>query len=82
MHISTGYSISLTKDCIFDHLLHSKLGENFFFFNIFGFFFFSFSVQYSALLHLPPLRSTVPTDTGIEPRTVATGALTVRRSNH
>jgi hypothetical protein len=26
--------------------------------------------------------STVPTDAGIEPRTVATGALAVRRSNH
>ncbi len=29
-----------------------------------------------------PQDSTVPTDAGIEPRTVATGALTVRRSNH
>jgi hypothetical protein len=26
--------------------------------------------------------STLPTDAGIEPRTVATGALAVRRSNH
>jgi hypothetical protein len=29
-----------------------------------------------------PSDSTVPTDAGIEPRTVATGALTVRHSNH
>ncbi len=29
-----------------------------------------------------PSDSTVPTDAGIEPRTVATGALAVRRSNH
>ncbi len=43
--------------------------------------FFSFSLQYSALLHLPPLRFIVPTDAGIEPRTVATCALAVRRSN-
>ncbi len=40
---------------------------------------------YSTLLHLPPHRfhSAVPTDAGIEPRTVATvGAFAVRRSNH
>ncbi len=41
-----------------------------------------FSVLFSALLHLPPSDSNVPTDAGIEPRTDATGALTVRRSNH
>ncbi len=29
-----------------------------------------------------PSDSTVPTDAGIEPRTVATGALAVRHSNH
>ncbi len=29
-----------------------------------------------------PSNFTVPTDAGIEPRTVATGALAVRRSNH
>ncbi len=29
-----------------------------------------------------PSDSTVPTDAGIEPRTVATGPLAVRRSNH
>jgi hypothetical protein len=46
-----------------------------------GFFLFC-SLQYSALLHLPPSDSTVPTDAGIEPRTVATVALAVRRSNH
>jgi hypothetical protein len=36
----------------------------------------------SILLHLPPPDSTVPTDAGNEPKTVATGALPVRRSNH
>ncbi len=46
---------------------------------IFGIFFY---VLYSTLLHLPPLRSTVSTDAAIEPRTVATSALAVRRSNH
>jgi hypothetical protein len=49
--------------------------ENFFLWGG-GFIFF---VLCSALLHLTD--STVPTDTGIEPRTVATGALAVRRSN-
>ncbi len=47
-----------------------------------GIFFICFSILYSALLHLPPSDSTVPTDAGIEPRTVATSALAVRRSNH
>jgi hypothetical protein len=42
-----------------------------------------FFVLYSTLLHLPsPPDSTVPTDAGIESRTVATGALAVRRSYH
>jgi hypothetical protein len=36
----------------------------------------------SALLHLQPLRSHCAEDARIEPRTVATGALAVRRSNH
>ncbi len=40
------------------------------------------SVHYSTLPHLPPLRSTVLEDVGIEHRTVATSALAVRRSNH
>jgi hypothetical protein len=43
-----------------------------------GFFFGTiFSTAYSAAP-----QTTVPTDAGIEPRTVATGALAVRRSNH
>jgi hypothetical protein len=46
------------------------------------FWIFSFYVRYSTLLHLPPSDSTVPEDAGIEPRTVATTALAVRRSNH
>jgi hypothetical protein len=39
-------------------------------------------VLYSTLLHLPPSDTTVSEDAGIEPRTVATLALAVRRSNH
>jgi hypothetical protein len=57
-------------------------GDFFFFLIFFGGIFFFFFVLYSALLHLPPSDSTVPTDAGIEPRTVATGALAVRRSKH
>jgi hypothetical protein len=45
-----------------------------------SFWIFSFYVQYSTLLHLPPSDSTVSEAAGIEPRTVATTALTVRRS--
>jgi hypothetical protein len=41
-----------------------------------------FFIKYSTLLHLPPSDSTVPTNAGIEPRTVATIALAIRRSNH
>ena len=55
----------------------------FFFLNIFLGDFFSF-VQY-IIQHCficRPSDSTVPTDAGIEPRTVATVALAVRRSNH
>ncbi len=37
-------------------------------------------LHYSTLLHLPPLDSTVSEDAGIEPRTIATLALTVRHS--
>jgi hypothetical protein len=48
---------------------------------IFGFFLFY--VQYSTLLHLPPLRfHCVGEDAEIELRTVVTTALAVRRSNH
>jgi hypothetical protein len=45
-----------------------------------GGFFFSFYIQHCFICH--PSESTVPTDAGIEPRTVAIGALAVRRSNH
>jgi hypothetical protein len=41
-----------------------------------------FYVLYSTLFHLPASDSTVSEDAGIEPRTVATSALTVSRSNH
>jgi hypothetical protein len=53
----------------------------FFFFGGGGFFiFFPYNIQHCFISH--PSDSTVPTDAGIEPRTVATGALAVRRSNH
>jgi hypothetical protein len=41
-----------------------------------------FYVRYSTLLHLPPLRFHCVEDAGIETRTVATLALTARRSNN
>ncbi len=55
----------------------------FFFFKIFfwGIFTFcSYNIQHCFICR--PSDSTVPTDAGIEPRTVASGALAVRRSNH
>ncbi len=45
-----------------------------------GGFLFSYYIQHCFICR--PSDSTVPTDAGIEPRTVATGALAVRRSNH
>ncbi len=56
--------------------------KRFFFFNIFGgfFLFLSYNIQHCFICR--PSDSTVPTDAGIVPRTVATGALAVRRSNH
>ncbi len=42
--------------------------------------FFTYCIQHCFICR--PSDSTVTTDAGIEPRTVATGALTVRRSNH
>jgi hypothetical protein len=44
------------------------------------FFFFSYNIQHCFICR--PSDSSVPTDAGIEPRTVATCALAVRRSNH
>ncbi len=44
--------------------------------------FFVFYAHYSTLLICRPSDSTVSEDAGIEPRTVATSALTARRSNH
>jgi hypothetical protein len=53
----------------------------FFFFWGGGFFLFlSYYIQHCFICR--PTDSTVLTDAGIEPRTVATGALAVRRSNH
>jgi hypothetical protein len=49
----------------------------------FIFFLFSFVLVYIQHCFIcRPSDSTVPTDAGIEPRTVATSALAVRRSNH
>jgi hypothetical protein len=42
--------------------------------------FFPYYIQHCFIFR--PSDSTVPTDAGIEPGTVATGALAVRRSNH
>jgi hypothetical protein len=53
-----------------------------FFKYFFGGFFLFFSYYIQHCLICRPSDSTVPTDAGIEPRTVATGALAVRRSNH
>jgi hypothetical protein len=39
-----------------------------------------YHIQHCFICH--PSDSTVPTDAGIEPGTVETGALAVRRSNH
>ncbi len=44
------------------------------------FFPYRYNVQHCFICR--PSDSTVPTDAGIEPRTVATSALAVRRSNH
>ncbi len=52
----------------------------FFFFGGGTFLFFSYYIQHCFIFR--PSDSTVPTDAGIEPRTVATSALAVRRSNH
>jgi hypothetical protein len=54
----------------------------FFFFIFFGGFFnfFSYYIQHCFICR--PSDSTVPTDAGFELRTVATGALAVRCSNH
>ncbi len=46
----------------------------------FGFFLFMYDIQYCSICR--PKNSTVSEDAGIEPKTVATTALAVRRSNH
>jgi hypothetical protein len=47
---------------------------------VWDFLFFTYYIQHCFICR--PSDSTLPTDAGIEPRTVATGALAVRRSNH
>ncbi len=49
-------------------------------FNFFGFFLFMYDIQHCFICR--PSDSTVSEDAGIEPRTVATTALAVGRSNH
>ncbi len=44
------------------------------------FYIFLYYIQHCFICR--PSDSALPTDTGIEPRTIETGALTVRRSNH
>ncbi len=58
------------------------VAKKLFFFYFFGgfFIFFPYCIQHCFICR--PSDSTVPTDAGIEPRTVATGALAVRHSNH
>jgi hypothetical protein len=58
------------------------MAHNFKYFFLGGFFslFLAYIIQHCFICR--PSDSTVPTDAGIEPRTVATGALAVRRSNH
>jgi hypothetical protein len=48
--------------------------------DFFGFFLFMYDIQHCFICRPPDF--TVLEDAGIEPRTVATTALTVRRSNH
>jgi hypothetical protein len=65
--------------------VHSCIGLIMFFFKYFffwggDFLIFSYFIQHCFICR--PSDSTVPTDAGIEPRTDATGALTVRRSVH
>jgi hypothetical protein len=55
-------------------------GQGFLFFKYFLGGFFSYYIQHCFICR--PSVSTVLTDAGIEPRTVAIGALAVRRSNH
>jgi hypothetical protein len=62
---------------------HSGVSESLMFFlYIFGGIFSIFSYNIHHCFICRPSDSTVPTDAGIEPRTGATGALAVRRSNH
>jgi hypothetical protein len=71
-----------TKSFIFPDEWATKFCECFFFKYFLGdfFFFCSYNIQHCFICR--PSDSTVPTDAGIEPRTVATCALAVRRSNH
>ncbi len=52
------------------------------FLNKLDFFFYCTIFNTASSAHLPPLDSTVSEDAGIEPRTDATTALAVRRSNN
>ncbi len=78
-HLAVTKTVTIhTAHCI----MSVDLRVIYFFFNIFLgiFLFFSYYIQHCFICR--PSDSTVPMDAGIEPRTVATGALAVRRSNH
>jgi hypothetical protein len=78
---SSGTVINYGSGSDSDFLTSYGSGSNSFFLNIFlGDFFFSYCIQHCFICR--PSDSTVPTDAGIESRTVATGALAVRCSNH
>ncbi len=80
--------VEITQDQLvkqrLQYLVQAYLLINFFFFFKYFlgdfFIFFSYYIQHCFICR--PSDSTVPTDAGIEPRTVATGALAIRRSNH
>jgi hypothetical protein len=74
------YELLCAGICLSEALVFSGASLNIFLFFIFLEIFFPCYIQHCFICR--PSDSTVPTDAGIEPRTVATGALAVRRSNH
>jgi hypothetical protein len=69
-----------SKYYVFSAVLSNR--QSFFFKYFFGGFFLFFPYNIQLYFICRPSDSTVPTNAGIEPRTVATGALAARRSNH
>jgi hypothetical protein len=71
------------KGASWNHLkgiFYRFVGDNILQGDFFGFFLFLNDIQHCFICR--PSDSTVSEDAGIEPRTVATTALTVRRLNH